>query len=252
MSLKGKTAIVTGGSRDIGRAISVKLASLGANVVVNYFNKESDATETLQIIEALPNGGKAIAVKADVTKMADCNNLISKGKEAFGDNIGILVNNAGGLVARKKLDEMDEEFWDYVMALNTKSVFMMLKACVPNMPNGSSIINIASQAGRDGGGGGASAYGASKGAVITFTRGMAKELGPQGIRVNALCPGMIATTFHDTFTPDNVREMVKGKTPLRREGTSEEVADLVAYLAGDNSSYVSGANFDINGGLAFS
>jgi 3-oxoacyl-[acyl-carrier protein] reductase len=252
MSLKGKTAIVTGGSRDIGRAISVKLASLGANVVVNYFNKESDATETLQIIEALPNGGKAIAVKADVTKMADCNNLISKGKEAFGDNIGILVNNAGGLVARKKLDEMDEEFWDYVMALNTKSVFMMHKACVPNMPNGSSIINIASQAGRDGGGGGASAYGASKGAVITFTRGMAKELGPQGIRVNALCPGMIATTFHDTFTPDNVREMVKGKTPLRREGTSEEVADLVAYLAGDNSSYVSGANFDINGGLAFS
>ena len=133
-----------------------------------------------------------------------------------------------------------------------KSVFMMHKAAVPHMKSGSSIINLASQAGRDGGGGGASAYATTKGAVMTFTRAMAKELGPDGIRVNALCPGLIATTFHDTFTPDNVRDMVANKTPLRREGTAEEVANLVGCLASSETSFVTGANFDINGGLAFS
>jgi len=129
---------------------------------------------------------------------------------------------------------------------------MMHKVTVPHMPKGSSIINLASLAGRDGGGGGASAYATSKGALMTFTRGMAKELGPDGIRVNALCPGMIATKFHDDFTPDNVREAVAGKTPLRKQGAAEEVADLVAYLATEESSFITGANIDINGGLAFS
>ncbi len=250
MKLTGKTAIVTGGARDIGRAISIKLAKLGANVVVNYRSNEATANETIDLIKAA--GGAAIAVKADMTKFADCKHLVDKTVEAYGNDIHILVNNAGGLVARKKLHEMDEEFWDHLMTLNLKSVFMMHKVTVPHMPSGSSIVNLASQAGRDGGGGGASAYATSKGAVMTFTRSMAKELGPQGIRVNALCPGMIATTFHDTFTPDNVREIVANKTPLRREGTSEEVADLVACLASDETSFVSGANFDINGGLAFS
>ena len=250
MELEGKTAIVTGGGRDIGRAISIRLAEMGANVVLNYYNTPKDAEETLAMIQT--RGGKAIAVKADLTKWDECFRLVEESQAAFGNKVDILVNNAGGLVARKKLDEMDEEFWDFVMDLNLKSVFMMHKAAVKHMPEGSSIVNIASQAGRDGGGGGASAYGTSKGAVMTFTRAMAKELGPQGIRVNALCPGLIGTLFHDTFTPDNVREVVAGKTPLRREGRADEVADLVAYLASDRSSFVSGANFDINGGLAFS
>lgn len=250
MKFKGKTAIVTGGGRDIGRAISIKLASMGANVVINYFNTPTDAEETLKAIKT--NGGKAIAVKADLTKWEECFRLVEETQIAFGEEIHILVNNAGGLVARKKLCEMDEKFWDFVMDLNLKSVFMMHKAAVRHMPKGASIINVASQAGRDGGGGGASAYATSKGAVMTFTRAMAKELGPDGIRVNALCPGMIATKFHDTFTPDNVRDMVASKTPLRREGTPEEVANLVACLASDETSFVTGANFDINGGLAFS
>ena len=249
-NLKGKTAIVTGGGRDIGRAISIKLASMGANVVVNYYNTPTDAEETLRQIKS--SGGSAISVKADLTKWDECYRLADEARLAFGDSIDILVNNAGGLVARKKLCEMDEKFWDHLMDLNLKSVFMMHKAVVPHMSSGGSIVNIASQAGRDGGGGGASAYATSKGAVMTFTRAMAKELGPDGIRVNALCPGLIATTFHDTFTPDSVREMVAGKTPLRREGTSEEVANLVACLASNETSFVTGANFDINGGLAFS
>jgi 3-oxoacyl-[acyl-carrier protein] reductase len=250
MDLTGKTAIVTGGGRDIGKAISIKLASLGANVVINYYNTVSEAEATLKAIKDA--GGNAVLVKADLTKWEECFHLVEESQKAFGEKIDILVNNAGGLVARKKLSEMDEAFWDLLMNLNLKSVFMMHKATVPHMPAGSSIVNLASQAGRDGGGGGASAYGASKGAVMTFTRGMAKELGPDGIRVNAICPGLIGTLFHDTFTPDDVREVVAGKTPLRREGRAEEVADLVAYLASDESSFIAGANFDINGGLAFS
>ena len=128
----------------------------------------------------------------------------------------------------------------------------MMQAFEPLMGEGSSIINLSSQAARDGGGGGSSLYASSKGAVTTFSRAMAKELGPKGIRVNAVCPGLIATKFHDDFTKDEIRKMVAGKTPLRREGSAEEVADLVVYLASDNSSFVNGANFDINGGLAFS
>lgn len=247
---KGKTAIVTGGSRDIGRAISIKLAAEGANVVVNYCNNKDAGDETVAEIEAA--GGKAIPVQADVTKQADVDKLIDASREAFGDAIDILVNVTGGLVARKSLDEMDEEFFNHVMQLNATSTFMVSKAVVPYMPEGGAIVNLASQAGRDGGGPGAMAYATSKGAVMSFTRGLAKELGPKGIRVNALCPGMIATTFHDKFTKDAVRENVANSTPLRRQGRAEETADAVAYLASDEASFITGTNIDINGGLLFS
>ncbi len=247
---KGKTAIVTGGSRDIGRAISVKLAAEGANVVVNYCNNKDAGDETVAEIEAA--GGKAILVQADVTKQADVDKLIGASREAFGDKIDILVNVTGGLVARKSLDEMDEEFFNHVMQLNATSTFMVSKAAVPHMPEGGAIVNLASQAGRDGGGPGAMAYATSKGAVMSFTRGLAKELGPKGIRVNSLCPGMIATTFHDKFTKDAVRENVANSTPLRRQGRAEETADAVAYLASDEASFITGTNIDINGGLLFS
>lgn len=250
MSTQQKVAIVTGGSRDIGKAISIKLAGTGFKVAINYLNNREAAAATQAEIQN--NGGECILVQADVTKSADVQRMISETQAAFGSEVHVLVNNAGGLVARKTLDQMDEEFWDKVMNLNLKSVFLMTKAAAPHMPKGGSIVNLASQAGRDGGGGGASAYSTSKGAVMTFTRGMAKELGPKGIRVNALCPGMIATTFHDEFTKDEIRTKVAGMTPLRREGQAAEVADLVGYLAGDESSFISGANFDINGGLAFS
>ncbi len=248
--LNCKVAIVTGGSRDIGRAISVKLAAEGAHVVVNYCNNKGAGDETVAEITAA--GGKAILVQADVTRQADVTKLIEASCDAFGDNIDILVNVTGGLVERKTLSEMDEEFFNYVMQLNATSTFLVTKAAVPHMQKGASIINLASQAGRDGGGPGASAYATSKGAVMTFTRGMAKELGPQGIRVNSLCPGMIATTFHDKFTKDAVRENVANSTPLRRQGDAAEVADSVAYLASDAASFITGTNIDINGGLLFS
>ncbi len=248
--LKGKVAVVTGGSRDIGRAISIKLAREGAKVVVNYFNSEAAAQKTLEEISAF--SGEAIAVKADVSKLDDIRKLKDETVAAYGDTVDILVNNAGGLFARKKLEEFDESFYNLVMDVNFKATVFVMQVFEPLMGQGSSIINLSSQAARDGGGGGSSLYASSKGAVTTFTRGMSKELGPKGIRVNALCPGLIDTKFHDDFTASNIREMVAGKTPLRREGKAAEVADLIAYLASDEASFITGANFDINGGLAFS
>ncbi|MDO6517703.1 SDR family NAD(P)-dependent oxidoreductase [Zobellia uliginosa] len=250
MNLKGKIAVVTGGTRDIGKAISLKLAKEGAKVVVNYYNNEANAKKTLDEIRAI--SGEAIIVKGDMTQKADVDHLVSEAIKAFGGTIDILVNNAGGLVARKSIAEMDEAFFNKVIALNLNSTFLVSQAILPHMKSGASIINIASQAGRDGGGGGSLAYATSKGAVMTFTRGLAKEVGPKNIRVNALCPGMIATTFHDTFTTGDVRKKVAGATPLRREGTAEEIANTVACLASDETTFITGANIDINGGLAFS
>lgn len=249
-NLEGKTAIVTGGTRDIGRSISVKLAEQGVNVVVNYCHSKEAGDETVALIKK--SGGNAVLVKGDMTKSDDVHNLVKQAREAFGDKIHILVNNVGGLVARKTIDEMDEDFFDHVMRLNVNSVFLPTKAVAAFMPSGGAIVNIASQAGRDGGGGGASAYATSKGAVMTFTRAMAKELGPKGIRVNALCPGMIDTSFHDRFTPDAARKNVENTVPLRRQGHPDDVADSVVYLASDAASYLTGTNIDINGGLFYS
>ncbi len=250
MNLKDKVAVVTGGARDIGRAVSIKLAAEGAMVVFNYYESDEQATDTLNTIHSA--GGEAIAVGGDMTKQEDVDKLVSEAVKTCGERIDILVNVAGGLVARKTLEETDLEFFEFVMKLNFTSTFMVTKAVVPHMGDGGSIVNFSSQAGRDGGGPGAWVYASSKGAISTFTRGLAKELGPKNIRVNALCPGMIATTFHDTFTKDQVRTKVAAGTPLRREGNAMEVAESVAYLASDQSSFLTGVNLDINGGMFFS
>jgi len=250
MKHQNKVAVVTGGVRDIGRAISLKLAAEGAKVVVNYHGSHDLAQQTLADIESA--GGQAILYNGDMTSPADVEGLIAKTIEAFGSSIDILVNVAGGLVARKTIDEMDLEFFNYVMQLNISSTFLVTKAVVPYMSEGASIVNFASQAGRDGGGPGASAYATSKGAVMTFTRSMAKELGPKGIRVNSLCCGMISTTFHDTFSKPEGRAATAGNTPLRREGAPNEVADTVSFLASSDAAFVSGINMDVNGGLVFS
>lgn len=250
MNLKGKVAVVTGGARDIGRAVSVKLAREGAKLAFNYHASGKQAEATMKAIHDA--GGEAIAVGGDMTKQEDVDRLVAETIAAYGETIDILVNVAGGIVARKTLEEVDLAFFEFVQKLNFTSTFLVTKAVVPHMGNGGSIVNFASQAGRDGGGPGAWAYAASKGAIMTFTRGIARELGPRNIRVNALCPGLIATIFHDTFTKDQVRANVAGATPLRREGRAEEVADAVAYLASDEASFLTGVNLDINGGLYFS
>lgn len=248
-NLKGKIAIVTGGSRDIGRAVSVRLAAEGAKVCINYCHRPEKAQETLDMIKQA--GGEAIAVKADVTKAAEVQFLFEETVKAFG-GVDILVNNAGGIVGRKKIQEQDEEWYQTLMDLNFKSCWLCTKEALKYMGPGAAIVNISSQAARDGGGPGSSIYACGKAAMLCHTRAMAKELGPQGIRVNAVCPGMINTYFHDTFTAPEGREALHRSAPLRREGEADEVAGLVAFLAGGAAPYVTGTGIDINGGCLFS
>lgn len=249
MSLKNKTAIVSGGGRDIGRACAMALAAEGANVVINYFASSEGADSAVSEIKAA--GGNALALQGDLTKQKDVDALIAASQEAFGQSIDVLMHVTGGLVARKTVGEMDIDHWNTVMELNTTSLFRMVKAVEPHMPEGSAIVTFASQAGRDGGGPGSIAYATSKGAVMTMTRGLAKELGPR-IRVNSLCPGMIDTDFHNVFTKPEVRTHVANVSPVKREGTPEDTANLAVFLASDKSAFMTGANVDINGGMLFS
>lgn len=249
LELAQKVALVTGGARDIGRAVSLRLAELGAAVAVNY---RSDAAAAEEVVRTITQaGGRAIAVPGDVTVAADVSRLVAATRAPFGGSIDILVNVAGGLVGRKTIGEMDEAFWDQVIALNLKSVFLVTKAVLPHMPDGGAIVNFSSQAGRDGGGPGASAYAAAKAGVLNYSRALAKELAPRRIRVNTVSPGMIATKFHDTFTKPEVRQRVAAMTPLGREGTAAEVADLTAFLASPRASFINGEAVEINGGIFF-
>jgi 3-oxoacyl-[acyl-carrier protein] reductase len=247
MKLAGKTAIVTGGGRDIGAAAAKKLAGEGANVAISYFESSAGADAVVAEIEKA--GGKAIAVQADLNLQDGVDKLVGATLESFGQ-IDVLVNNAGGLVARKTMAEMDLAHWNTVMTLNLTSTFMMTKACLEHIKTGA-IVNLASQAGRDGGGPGSLAYATSKGAVMTMTRGLAKEVGPE-VRVNALCPGMIDTDFHNIHTPDAGRRGFEANAPLKRQGHVDDAANLVVFLACDDSAFLTGTNIDINGGMLFS
>ena len=202
--------------------------------------------------EITGKGGSAILVKGDMTNAADVDRLVEQARSTYGGGIDILVNVVGGLVARKTLSEMDAQYFEPAIRLNLTSTFLVMRSTVPHMTEGSSVINLASLAGRDGGGPGAAAYAAAKGAVMTFTRAMAKELGPKKIRVNCVCPGMIDTTFHDQFTAPAARANTASATPLKRQGEARAVGDLIAYLASDESSFLTGTSIGINGELAFS
>ncbi|MEH0294717.1 SDR family oxidoreductase [Agrobacterium sp. CCNWLW71] len=243
-----RTVVVAGAGRDIGRACAIRFAQEGANVVLTYNGAAEGAVTAVAEIEK--RGRSALAIKVDLTKASQIEAAISAATDKFGEIHG-LVHVAGGLIARKTITDMDEAFWHQVLDVNLTSLFLMTKAALPKMAKGGAIVTFSSQAGRDGGGPGALAYATSKGAVMTFTRGLAKEVGPD-IRINAVCPGMISTTFHDTFTKPEVRERVAGATSLKREGSSEDVAGLVAFLASGDAAYITGACYDINGGILFS
>jgi 3-oxoacyl-[acyl-carrier protein] reductase len=250
MSFENKTVIVAGGARDIGRAITLAFAKAGAKVAFTFHGSDQAAAETLALAHAISPTCQAI--KADLTDPLAAAGVVAAVTSQHGSGIDVLVHVTGGLVARRPLADMDADFFEGVMRLNVTSAFTLAKAVVPLMKPGSSIVTFASQAGRDGGGGGAIAYATAKGAIMSFTRGLAKELGPSGIRVNALCPGMISTAFHDTFTADEVRTKVAAGTPLRREGLADEVAAATLFLASDAAAFVTGTCLDINGGSYFS
>ncbi|MBX2878959.1 MAG: glucose 1-dehydrogenase [Granulosicoccus sp.] len=246
MNLSGKTALVTGGGRDIGRACVIRLAEAGANVAINYHASASGAESAVAEI----GNDRAFAKQGDMTVESEVKALIDKTVSTF-KRIDIVIHVTGGLIERVPMREMSLEHFHKVMDLNLTSNFLVVREAVAHMTAGGAIVNLASLAGRDGGGPGSGIYAASKGAVMTMTRAMAKEFGPD-IRANALCPGMIDTDFHNTFTKEEVRKNVANATPLKREGTSEDCANLAVFLASDESAFVNGACVDINGGLSFS
>ena len=248
IDLTGKTAIITGAASGIGRATARVFAESGAAVTINYKSNEKDAELLCKEINS--KGGRAIAVQADVTVTADVEALVKRAVEEFGP-VDILVNNAGSLIERLRILDLTEKRWDEVMDLNLKSAFLCSKAVVPSMieRKTGAIINLSSIAGRNGGALGSIHYSTAKGGLITFTKGLAKELAPFGIRVNAVSPGVIDTPYHEQFSsPEMMKSYVNG-IPLGRVGTAEEVGKVIAFLASDAASYLAGETIEINGGM---
>jgi 3-oxoacyl-[acyl-carrier protein] reductase len=245
--LSGRIALVAGGASGIGRASSLALAREGADVALTYFSSEKEAREIASEIEKL--GRRALALKADMTDEATVERVVVETEAKLGP-IDILFANAGGILQRIRSSEATLDLWNRAFAVNVTSTFLVCRAVLRGMEKRKrgAIITMSSLAAFTGGGPGASHYAATKGAVATYTRGLAKEVGPLGIRVNGVAPGLIATRFHDQFnTPEGRASAVAG-TPLRREGTSEDVAEAVVYLASDRSSYLAGEIIQINGG----
>lgn len=245
ITLTDRVAIVTGGSRGIGRAISLALAGAGATVVVNYRGNTAAADETLAAIAAI--GGKAIAIQADVANAEDVKRLFSEVNTAYG-RIDILVNNAG-ITRDTLMMRMKDEDWDAVIDTNLKSQFLTTKAAISPMVRARSgrIINITSVVGLMGNAGQAN-YAAAKAGIIGFTKSVAREIGSRSVTVNAVAPGFIDTELTAVLSED-MREGLKKQIPLGRLGTPEDVAGLVVFLASDQAAYITGQTFNCDGGM---
>ena len=248
-TLKGKRAFLTGASQGIGAAIAEALIDAGADVCLHYF--QSDATPRKLAEQAKAKGQRALVLQADLRQESDAKEVVRQASEFLG-GLDILINNAGSWVARRRLEEVDVEFWDEVMRINLTTMMFVTRAALPALvaARASSIVNVASLAGRKGGHGGSLVYSSAKGAVITWTRALAAELGPQVVRVTCVPPGLIlATRFHDTHTTkESAEETVRG-IPLGRGGVAEDVARPVVYLASEYDGFITGATLDINGGV---
>ena len=247
MDLTGKVALISGASSGIGAATAMVFANLGAKVAIGYYQNQKGAEQVLESIAA--GGGQAIALQADVREAAGIRALVEGAGARFGP-IDILVNNAGSLVERMKIRETTAAQWDNIMNLNLKSAMLCSQAVASTMMERKSgaIVNIVSIAGRNGGGPGAGAYATAKGGLIAFTKALAKEMAPFGVRVNAVSPGVIDTPFHEVFsTPEMIRGFVAG-IPMGRTGKSLECATVIAFLASQAASYIVGETVEVNGG----
>jgi 3-oxoacyl-[acyl-carrier protein] reductase len=249
INLSGQRAIVTGASTGIGRATAIALAEAGADVAVHYGTSKKEAEETARAIES--HRRRAVIVQGDFRDPEATRKSVEAAVGALGAPVDILINNAGSLIARSPVDQMDAELWQEVIALNLSSVFFATKAALPHLGPGARIVNVSSVAARHGGGPGASAYAAAKGGVMTLTRAWAKELAPRNIRVNAIAPGVIETPFHDRFSTPELLETFRKSIPLGRLGTADECAGAVLYLVSPLASFVTGQSIEINGGQWF-
>ncbi|MDB0026621.1 MAG: 3-oxoacyl-ACP reductase FabG [Polaribacter sp.] len=247
--LTNKNVLITAGAQGIGASITRHFIDSGANVAIHYYSSEATANELMEY--ALEKGQKAVIIQGDLTKEAAANTLVEKTIAAFG-GLDILINNTGSLVARKMLNEITTEFWQQVMDINLTSMLFVTSAASPFLikNDNSSIVNLSSLAGRKGGHPGSLAYATSKGAILTFTRALSAELGPQGVRVNAVAPGLIlGTSFHNTHTTKESAAATVAGIPIQRAGNAADVARAVLYLASEYDGFITGATLDINGGV---
>jgi 3-oxoacyl-[acyl-carrier protein] reductase len=251
MTFSEEVAWVTGSSTGIGRAVALELAERGCRVMVHYNRSEGEAREVVERISS--SGGEAALVGGDVADAGEVERMVGEIEGRYG-RLDVLVNNAGSLIERRTLSEMTEDLWERVMAVNLKSVYLCSQAVLPMMwrQGRGKIVNMTSVAARTGGAPGSVAYATAKGGVSTLTRAMAKELVGEGILVNGVAPGVITTPFHDRFTPAEIREALVGGIPMGREGTPEEVAGVVVFLASPAADYLVGEIIEVNGGQLMS
>lgn len=245
--LSGRVALVTGASSGIGAATARVLSEMGARVALSYHTNKTGALQVEQAIVAA--GGRAVAMACDVRVRKDVEALVDRVEREVGA-IDILVNNAGSLVARQTLSQVTDEVWDDIYVLNVRSVMLVTQAVVGFMRSRGrgAIVNVGSIAGHFGGGPGAGAYASAKGAVMTYTKALARELAPHGIRVNAVAPGVIDTPFHERFSTPEMMAAMTAAIPLGRVGTPEECATVIAFLASSAASFIVGETVEINGG----
>ncbi|MDM0034513.1 glucose 1-dehydrogenase [Variovorax sp. J22P271] len=247
--LKGRSALVTGASTGIGAAVAIAYAARGMRVAVHYNSSTAAAEQVVATIQAA--GGEAFALQADVRDSAAIRRVVGEAHDRLGA-IDVLVNNAGSLVKRLPIADFDDTVFDEVLHINARSVLAFCREVVPLMRTqgrGGSIVNVSSIAARNGGGPGAYLYAGAKGFVSTATRGLAKELAPDRIRVNAVSPGVIQTPFHDRFSTPQLLESFKAAIPLARIGEPDDCVGAFLYLASEQlSGYVTGQILEVNGG----
>jgi 3-oxoacyl-[acyl-carrier protein] reductase len=246
--IKGKRVLVTGSSTGMGAAVARAFAKHGARVIVHYNSSAKEADAVVDAIKA--EGGEAYALQADVSKTASATKLIADTVEKLG-GLDVLINNAGAMIKRAPLAEIDDELYDRVLDTNIRSVVMTSKAAQPYLreANGGVIINMSSIAARNGGGPGAGLYAGAKAFVLNITRNMAKELAPDNIRVNGVSPGVIMTPFHERFSSPEWIEAQRKTIPMGRIGASEDAAGVFLFLASNAmSGYINGQTIELNGG----
>jgi 3-oxoacyl-[acyl-carrier protein] reductase len=247
-TLQSKRALVTGGGQGLGRAIAQELMSRGCDVAIHY-HSSADGADALK--QSAPAGVRAECFSADLTKDAEARDLVDSAAKALG-GLDVLINNTGDLIGRRTVDELDLAFWQRTLDVNLTSTMLVTRYALPHLAaaNESSIVNLASLAGRTGGHAGSLAYSTAKGAILTWTRSLAKEVAQRGIRVNAVAPGLIlGTAFHNTHTtPESAAATIAG-IPLGRAGSPEDVARTVAFLASEYDGFITGATLDVNGGV---